>query len=128
MSAGEKRKRERGVLTVHGDWPHSLQLPTTDSTWQDRPDFVWRSQIWPGSTVSAGRDLPSHRNRPANVGPVPFPAHRVRLLRYTVKSPSCPSRGLASVLLALRCCILLKLALLPLNSLEIAQVLEWTAM
>lgn len=105
MSAGQKKGK--GVLTAHRDWPHSIQLPAGLAGLQHRPD-LWRSQICPspsGKGTAGAWDLIGTTQ--FVVGPVPFPAHRVPRTAHRV-----PTRGWPSVLLALRCCIPCKLALL----------------
>lgn len=56
------------TASVHGEWSHSLQLPTG----QDRPDF-WRSQISPGLTVQ-GSGISSEPPIPLWGGLLPFPS------------------------------------------------------
>lgn len=97
---------------MHRNWPHSQQLPTGLAGCQGctTAQTFWRSQICPSlSGQGSGVSIGTHPN--SLWGLSPFPAHRVRVQRSLLLQ-----RGWPSVLLALRCCILLKLGLLPLQA------------
>lgn len=110
MSAWEKDGKKGCLLCMESG-------PTLSNYRQDRT--AQTSGDLRLAPVSLGRDLGSHRKHPVTLGASALPSPPGPRTAQAL-----PTRGWPSVLLALRCCILPKLALLQ----EIDQVSEWRAM